>query len=438
LLLLQTMKKVVGPCTILILISLAACGRKDSYGQSGSAPKESIPSSEVTVPSPTFPEAISIPPEMTNPKGQSPIYGNSKNKDMPADLQVLSQVGKSNLEFFDSPYQPPGAVKPLEPNVVLKQTAKLGNLNDYNHLWVNIFPNLSGIKETEKIYPAAKDPRKFELSSSDPLELIRLSDNQILATGHNITFDLSDNSVGVGGVMKIDRASLPFDDVLVRVPAVDRTTSIKACWNRRLILGAKCYSYRGIFKISKRQRPNGNDFVNAVNIVEIKDYLRGVIKNEIGSDRKAMTALQAQSIAAETYALFGKIMARYTKFFENNGYEIFSTEESQVYIGTKSETPETNYAVESTFGKLILYQGKIIHAEYHACAGGKTETVPGVPYLVAKNDPGTKALARHGHGRGLSQMGAVYFSKQFQWSAEDILKYYYTGVTVSRVEGFGG
>ena len=78
-----------------------------------------------------------------------------------------------------------------------------------------------------------------------------------------------------------------------------------------------------------------------------------------------LAALQAQAIAARTYAL--KLLGK------NEVFDIHSTQASQVYLGLEAETVKINRAVRSTSSLALFYENKLIEAVFHSSSGGRTE-----------------------------------------------------------------
>jgi stage II sporulation protein D len=123
-------------------------------------------------------------------------------------------------------------------------------------------------------------------------------------------------------------------------------------WNGR--------KYRGEFLVSLH-----NGTLALVNRLSLEDYLRGVLPKEVIPEWP-LTALKAQAIAARTYTLvnLGKHAA--------DGFDLCVTVDCQVFGGASCETPTTDQAVAETTGKVMVYQGKLINAYYHATSGGHT------------------------------------------------------------------
>ncbi|MDO4530732.1 MAG: SpoIID/LytB domain-containing protein [Bacillota bacterium] len=124
-----------------------------------------------------------------------------------------------------------------------------------------------------------------------------------------------------------------------------------------------------------------NNKLTAVNLVDLEDYLYGVVPAEMGKGYHA-EALKAQAVAARTYAMT-KLGAH-----RDSGYELCDTTNCQVYKGCSVEAETTTAAVDATRGEIACYDGKPIEAVFSASAGGYTENTENVwyapvPYLRA-------------------------------------------------------
>jgi len=139
--------------------------------------------------------------------------------------------------------------------------------------------------------------------------------------------------------------------------------------------------YRGEIEL---RRFSDSD-MTVINIVNIEQYLYGVVPQEIES-YAPMEALKAQAVAARTYTY--RSMGSYKKW----DFDVVNTVSSQVYGGYDVEKATTNQAVDETKGKKILYNGKLVSVHYFSSSGGMTEDnihVWGsdVPYLKSVPDP---------------------------------------------------
>ncbi|HEU4401600.1 MAG TPA: SpoIID/LytB domain-containing protein, partial [Candidatus Polarisedimenticolia bacterium] len=123
-------------------------------------------------------------------------------------------------------------------------------------------------------------------------------------------------------------------------------------------------SYRGI--LEARVDKAGN--LQLINELEMEDYLRGVVPNEMGPGvYPELEALKAQAVAARTY-----IVANMGQFAED-GYDVCDSPQCQVYKGAGTEYSLTNQAVEETRGVILTFNGRPINALYTSTCGGHTE-----------------------------------------------------------------
>jgi len=141
-------------------------------------------------------------------------------------------------------------------------------------------------------------------------------------------------------------------------------------------------AYRGYLRCRFLEAPMG---IEVLNIVDIEDYLKGVLPAEIG-DRAPdeYEAVKAQAIAARTYAVW-----RLTEFPAG----LSPTVADQVYNGLDSEKEFLSQGVDDTRGEIMVYRRHPVAAYFHAVCGGHTTTVEktwpekqGRPYLQPVDD----------------------------------------------------
>ncbi|MCB0375183.1 MAG: SpoIID/LytB domain-containing protein, partial [Sinomicrobium sp.] len=100
-----------------------------------------------------------------------------------------------------------------------------------------------------------------------------------------------------------------------------------------------------------------------------------------------MEALKAQAVATRSYVLYQAHENQEQK------YDVTSDIYSQVYGGKSAERYRTNIATKRTEGEVMIYNGKILPAYFHANSGGHTEDVkemwnhPDLPPLSGVEDP---------------------------------------------------
>jgi stage II sporulation protein D len=125
-----------------------------------------------------------------------------------------------------------------------------------------------------------------------------------------------------------------------------------------------------------------------VNILDVEEYLRGVVPLEIGKrGEEDMEALKAQSVAARTYT--------YKKIVEKKDcqFDLYNTVSDQVYGGANVEYREADIAIKMTENIIITCKDSIIYSYYHSTCGGKTASIQDVwpeksfqSYLVSVSD----------------------------------------------------
>ncbi len=136
-------------------------------------------------------------------------------------------------------------------------------------------------------------------------------------------------------------------------------------------------SYRGLVEV----RPAEGGKLTVVNVVNLEDYVRGVVPNELSPLAfPQLEALKAQAIAARTYAL------AHRGEYGAKGFDVCATQSCQVYRGQSSEQPLTDRATAETGGIVATWRGQPINAYYTSTCGGHTEDgsavlEDGAPYL---------------------------------------------------------
>ncbi len=155
-------------------------------------------------------------------------------------------------------------------------------------------------------------------------------------------------------------------------------------------------AFRGIFEF----HPLRSDSLYAVNVLNIEDYLRGVLQPEIGNRTDdEFEAVKAQAVAARTYAFVTK------NKYPDREYDLINDIVDQVYTGIAGEQNITDRAIKTTRGEVLMYGNELIDAYYHSTCGGRTDNIEDVwekgvrPYLV-----------------GVADSDFCHWSKFFEWS----------------------
>lgn len=181
-----------------------------------------------------------------------------------------------------------------------------------------------------------------------------------------------------------------FDGPLFFRPT-DAANQFRVDHIRRSFSGVKVPTYRGAIELSHASGTEANR-LHVVNIVEIEDYVPGVVANEsIASFH--MEALKAQAVAARGYAI-----ANIGRFRASFPYDIVDSSASQVYRGVISEHPRAVQASAETAGLVASHGGTIIGALYSSSMGGHTDdnewifNIPGNQFR-ARTSPRTCATS---------------------------------------------
>jgi stage II sporulation protein D len=163
---------------------------------------------------------------------------------------------------------------------------------------------------------------------------------------------------------------LESNDEMARATIITATTGE--------VLAADGRTYRGYLEVRA-----GEAGLTVVNVLDIEDYLRGVVPNELSpTSFPAIEGLKAQAVAARTYVL------RNRGQFAGKGYDICATPTCQMYGGRSTEHPLSDRAVDETRGTVAYHRGSLINALYTSTCGGHTETGANIfdgeptPYLV--------------------------------------------------------
>lgn len=122
-----------------------------------------------------------------------------------------------------------------------------------------------------------------------------------------------------------------------------------------------------------------------VNRLPLETYLWGVVPAEMPASFAA-AALQAQAVAARSYAL---------ALLRGSGrkeWDVLASRLSQVYKGVRAGDPRVKQAVESTSGEVLQREGRPVLSYFHSHSGGVLEDDAEVwngdlPYYRVQQDP---------------------------------------------------
>lgn len=140
--------------------------------------------------------------------------------------------------------------------------------------------------------------------------------------------------------------------------------------------------FRGKIQVSASENS-----INLINVVNLEDYVKGVLPKEmpLGKNNENYEALKALAICIRTYAV---------KKLENGKifFDLYSDTRDQVYGGADAEHPLSNRAVDETKNLILKFGDKPALLYYHSTCGGYTESAENVftsypvPYMTSIKD----------------------------------------------------
>ncbi|HEU4977970.1 MAG TPA: SpoIID/LytB domain-containing protein [Solirubrobacteraceae bacterium] len=156
------------------------------------------------------------------------------------------------------------------------------------------------------------------------------------------------------------------------------------------INGVRGGAYRGTLTV--RPAGDGGSGLDAVDTLDLEDYVRGVVAGESPSSWP-IEALKAQAVAARTFAV------------TSGSGELWPDTRSQMYLGVSGETASTDLAVASTAGQVVTFFGKPVVTYFFSTSGGHTENVENSmigsspePWLKGVDDPYDNTSPKHRWG----------------------------------------
>lgn len=169
-----------------------------------------------------------------------------------------------------------------------------------------------------------------------------------------------------------------------------------------------------------------------VESMSMEEYVRGVVVGEEGvfertidrptfgagagltlaeRRRRVTEAWKLQAIAARSYAIYAVIADKH--HLKKTGFHITDTIYDQVYVDRRSDA--VSRAVEATSGQVLVdRRGRLVHALYSACCGGR-----GTRSVLPPNEPiachpecHRYAFRKSSHYVGMCQWGSLLFAME--------------------------
>ncbi|MEK7499600.1 MAG: SpoIID/LytB domain-containing protein [Patescibacteria group bacterium] len=297
--------------------------------------------------------------------------------------------------------------------------------------------NLAGIGthvngDTVRIGITKTDGSAITVTANNKFQ-IREGEGKVLATigaGKEISVSYSDKKYHVrGDGKKFDTAGkIRF------VPLHGAIMEIESYSDPSVTYKGKNYNrFRGVIEI--RKCDNCSD-IWAINELRTEEYLRGLGETSGEGPEEYVKAL---GIAARTYVLYHKVITGGRSI--HNDFDITNTPNDQIYRGYEYEiiTPRMSQIFSKSKGIIVADKesDKPVATIYFSDSDGRTRSAKEglgtsrFPHLQKSvQDPYHVSSKCLGHCVGLSAQGAYGFAKARDWTFQQILHYYYQGVTL--------
>jgi peptidoglycan hydrolase-like amidase len=147
--------------------------------------------------------------------------------------------------------------------------------------------------------------------------------------------------------------------------------------------------YRGCLELV-----NFGGRVSVINLLDLEDYLLGVVPSEMPSSWWP-EALKAQAVAARSYA-WAHVGAGHSKWYASEGFDLVPDVRDQAYKGLGVEAQSTFFAVQRTRGLILKDSGRVKAGFYRAWVGDDYENLnirkSAVPTSVLEHITGVKDI----------------------------------------------
>lgn len=174
---------------------------------------------------------------------------------------------------------------------------------------------------------------------------VRDADAKVLLSAGSLSLLVGGDTVYTGSEINLTKDSFRPEDGYVTLHK-----------NGRLYLG----DFRFIVKTE-----GSKSYIFVINKVPTVYYLYGVLAGEMGNDT-AQDALKAQSLAAKSYVLTGKVG-------NTTDYDVGDTSRTQVYKGYSSSWNNIISAVNATANEVVFLGNDIMYTLYASSNGGETD-----------------------------------------------------------------
>ncbi|ERJ11732.1 SpoIID/LytB domain-containing protein [Haloplasma contractile] len=218
----------------------------------------------------------------------------------------------------------------------------------HNRVRVRLNHNLSIAGDSDRYHESLQFKADTSLTITDTLHTFETT----IDSGKLMNVELSDQKI----IVKVDNETVATSDhrlIFTQESGHIYVNSIQRAYGIPY--------YRGRLEVTIKDQQ-----LMLINDVNLEQYLMSVVPSEMPS-YFGSEALQAQSVAARTYAIRDLEKATY----ERDGYHVDDSVSSQVY---NNSIPDTNIsiAVNKTKGLVMNYNDTLIDAKYFSTSSGCT------------------------------------------------------------------
>lgn len=231
-------------------------------------------------------------------------------------------------------------------------------------------------------------------------------------------FDFIDRTVRTDSYLKFNN----FNDGMFTVTSYEDRPS----WNTSI-------NYNDFIGDLEMRHNDSKDRTWLIEILPLEDYVAGIKET---SNYDPAEYLKTMAVAARTYAMYhhNKGTKHANEYFDVDSYY------DQVYKGYVASLVLPNHAqaVADTRGIVATYDDNLIVAAYFSRSDGRTRSFKevwynDVPYLISVPTPYTADMELWGHGVGIDATDARAHAKHEDWTYDQLLKYYYTGIDLEQI-----
>lgn len=284
-------------------------------------------------------------------------------------------------------------------------------------------PNIRvGLFNTDKVISIRNDAT-WQILDADNNLLATVEANEIInfyfnKTKKEYSFDFGNKTIRTKSYLKLQNA----DNNVFEITSLQDL----APWNKKINYN----KFNGSLEI---RHNTYKDRVWLIETLPLEEYVKGIKET---SNPDPIEYLKTMAVAARTYALYhvnsGTKHAK--EFYDVDSYY------DQVYKGyvVRETMPRVEEAASATSGMVATYDNQLIVAAYFARGDGKTRSYKEVwkkdiPYLVSVETNYTAGKELWGHGVGIDATDALNKAKKDNWTFDQLVKYYYTGVGLEKI-----